>query len=391
MNMLFYRYGSICEPDLIDGFRALGLTVTEETTEITNKKLTGEQRVTLLQNAFQKEKPLFVFSVNFYPIIAEVCHIYHILYLCLTVDAPVPELFSKAITYDTNRIFLFDQGQMRDFEKYNPGHIFHLPLYSAVERFDKIIHSISASDIAKYSHDIAFIGSLYSEKNPLRPLLPQMSDYLNGYVRAIVDASMKVYGYNFTKETMSAELIDSLKTLDQDFYQLPDAVCNIDSYIAAHSYIGMHIAQEERITTLNTLAKHFKVDLYTLSDTSPLKGVTIHKGANSLTEMPKIFHLSKININPTVRPIQDGLPLRIFDILGCGGFLMTNFQSELLDHFEIGVDLEAYSSIDELVDKCAFYLSHDDIRKKIAENGYKKVSLAHTTKARLTEMIRHCV
>ena len=35
-----------------------------------------------------------------------------------------------------------------------------------------------------------------------------------------------------------------------------------------------------------------------------------------------------------MRPIEKGLPLRCFDIMGCGGFLMTNYQEELEDMFQ---------------------------------------------------------
>lgn len=48
-------------------------------------------------------------------------------------------------------------------------------------------------------------------------------------------------------------------------------------------------------------------------------------------------------------------------------------EIELTDYFTIGVDLEAYSSMDELVDKCAYYLAHDEERKQIVKNGYDKV------------------
>lgn len=48
-------------------------------------------------------------------------------------------------------------------------------------------------------------------------------------------------------------------------------------------------------------------------------------------------------------------------------------EIELTDYFTIGVDLEAYSSMDELVDKCAYYLAHDEERKQIAKNGYDKL------------------
>ena len=39
MNIIFYRYGSICEPDMIAHFRKLNVEVNEITEEITNKKL----------------------------------------------------------------------------------------------------------------------------------------------------------------------------------------------------------------------------------------------------------------------------------------------------------------------------------------------------------------
>ncbi|MFR2686903.1 MAG: hypothetical protein ACLTBA_13725 [Roseburia intestinalis] len=39
MKLLFYRYGSICEPDIIAGFQELGLEVSELTEEISNKSV----------------------------------------------------------------------------------------------------------------------------------------------------------------------------------------------------------------------------------------------------------------------------------------------------------------------------------------------------------------
>lgn len=63
-------------------------------------------------------------------------------------------------------------------------------------------------------------------------------------------------------------------------------------------------------------------------------------------------------------------------------------EIELTDYFTIGVDLEAYSSMDELVDKCAYYLAHDEERKQIAKNGYEKMSADHTYPHRIREMLK---
>lgn len=50
MNILIYRYGSICEPDVITGFEELGNHVHEITAEIYNKDLLPSEGVTLLKN-----------------------------------------------------------------------------------------------------------------------------------------------------------------------------------------------------------------------------------------------------------------------------------------------------------------------------------------------------
>ena len=101
-----------------------------------------------------------------------------------------------------------------------------------------------------------------------------------------------------------------------------------------------------------------------------------------------MFHAAKINLNMTMRPIETGLSLRIWDILGCGGFLLTNYQAEIPDYFEIGKDLEAYESMEELEQKIQYYLTHEEERLQIAINGYEKVARFHTYEQRIAEMIR---
>ena len=58
---------------------------------------------------------------------------------------------------------------------------------------------------------------------------------------------------------------------------------------------------------------------------------------------------------------RSGLSLRIFDVHGCGGFLITNYQAELPEFFEIGKDLVAYESENHLKELCAYYLLSDSL------------------------------
>lgn len=389
MKILFYRYGSICEPELLSSFHSLGLTVIEDTTNIYEKKLAPSVYLEKLNRLITEHHPAFVFSINFFPMIAELCHIHNILYLCWTVDCPVMELFAAPMQYSTNRIFLFDRAQYEYFHPYNPNCIFYLPLAAGVNHFDTVITSISDADRSKYQSDISFVGSLYSEKSPYPKL--NLPSYIKGYLDGIIESSLQIYGYNLIEDSITEQILTDWKQSCPDMpesFHYSNLIADTGKHELAHTYLGTQAAVLERQRTLNALATHFDVDLYTGSDTSPLIGVHTHGTIKTLTEMPKVFHLSKINLNMTIKPIQTGLPLRIFDILGCGGFCMTNYQAELPEYFEIGKDLEAYSSMDELIDKCAFYLKHDDIRADIARSGYEKVKQYHTYSHRIAEMLR---
>ncbi len=387
MTVLFYRYNNICEPDIINTFRELGMEVVEKTVSAAEKEASAARRIELLSDTLRKIHPVFVFSINFFPILADLCSIHQTFYLCLTVDSPVLELFSKSILHPTNRIFMFDRSQYDYFHPFNPDCIFHLPLAVNGKRFAKATAGVTADDQAKYGHDVSFVGSLYTEHNPFHTI-PALPDYTAGYIDAITEASLKIYGYNFMEEILTDGIIESIRRADNTLFSFSGTVKDASRYIAAHHYIGMQASETERIRTLNTLAEHFDVHLYTGSGTACLQNVHIHGKINSFHEMPKVFFLSKINLNITIRPIQTGLPLRIFDILGCGGFLMTNYQPELSEHFIIGTDLEAYGSLEELTEKCAYYLSHEEKRRQIAKNGQQKAVQNHSWQKRLTEMLR---
>lgn len=385
-NLLFYRYGSICEPDIIQSFQALGFTVTEENMEMHTKVINHTTRVETLVKHLLAKPYSFVFSINFFPHLAEICQRFELPYVSWVVDCPVPELFSSAAANSYNRIFLFDYAQYLKFSSYHPEHIYYMPLAANVTRWDEVIASITQNDMAKYSSEVSFVGSLYTEKSPLYQL--PLNKFVQGYIDGLIDSQMLVYGYNFMEECITPELIEELHRTSPLFGDLTSFYPNAEHYIAAHHFLGMEAARKERIHTLNSIAQIAPVTLYTNSDVSALQHVTCKQGAKTLTEMPKIFHLSKINLNITIKPIQSGLSLRVWDILGCGGFLLSNYQSEIPEYFEPGKDLVCYESTADMLEKITYYLAHDDIRNTIAQNGYEKVKKQHTYRHRIMEILK---
>ena len=103
--------------------------------------------------------------------------------------------------------------------------------------------------------------------------------------------------------------------------------------------------------------------------------------------MPEIFAKSKINLNFTIPNIENGIPLRIFDVLAARGFLLTDYREELCKQFEAGTDLVMFEGIPDLLQKADYYLSHDEERRQIAKNGQKKVQQLHQYEMRIREIL----
>ncbi len=386
MEILFYRYNSICEPDILQVFRNFGITVHTEELEVHKKNVTPRECAGKVSEWILQRPLAFVFSINFFPAISYTCEKLKVPYVCWSVDSPVPELFSRALKNTYNRIFLFDKAQYNFFSPVNPDCIFYLPLATNVKRWEKTILAMTDSDYDSYGADVSFVGSLYTEKCKYDNLT--LSDRTRGFVDGLIEAQLKVYGCNFISESLSDEVIREIEKADPSFYKSDDVYAGMSRYLVAHQYIGMKLAAVERERILSRLSGQFPVSLYTRSDTSHLPDIRCLGGVNTLTEMPKVFQASKINLNITMRAIKTGLSLRIWDILGCGGFLLTNSQAEIPDFFEIGRDLETYESMDELVEKVRYYLSHEEERVEIAINGYEKMAAHHTYEIRLAQMIK---
>ena len=158
MEILFYRYGSICEPEMISGFKRFGIDVVEDKRMITDKAINSSEIVKDVAALIDCHSFMFVFSVNFFPALSEICELRSVPYVCWSVDCPVQELLSPSLSNSCNRVFLFDRNQYLYFKEKNPECIFHLPLASSPLSWEKAINSASPDIKKRFSSDVSFEG-----------------------------------------------------------------------------------------------------------------------------------------------------------------------------------------------------------------------------------------
>ncbi|WP_323592454.1 CgeB family protein [Aliarcobacter butzleri] len=97
------------------------------------------------------------------------------------------------------------------------------------------------------------------------------------------------------------------------------------------------------------------------------------EGRITQTQMIEIFNKAKIVLNfssSAGHPELKFLKGRVFEIPATGSFLLTEECEELDDYFKVGIELERFSTKEEMLEKVRYYLENEE---QIAKNGKKKV------------------
>jgi hypothetical protein len=109
-------------------------------------------------------------------------------------------------------------------------------------------------------------------------------------------------------------------------------------------------------------------------------------GQAYLDEMARIYSASRVVFN---RSIGNDVNMRVFEALACGSLLVTNDLTEngLGELFRDGEHLVTYRSAEELIEKVAYYLEHEEERERIAAAGRAEVIAKHTYRHRVERML----
>lgn len=317
-----------------------------------------------------------VLSVNFSPLISMLCEELGIVYTAWVYDSPLHIRNLESLKNSCNRILFFDRGQAEQHRK-DGVNAMHLPLAVDTEVF-----RINASKWEKedYRTDISLVGKLYQTEYAY--FTTPLQGYTKGYLEGIVNAQGKVYGGCLIPELITDEL---LAQMNADYAKVAK-----DGFTMGRRELEFMLACEttgrERYMALALLSAHYPVDLYSTDVDKRLEKVRYRGYADYYSQMPLALSQSKINLNISLKTIRTGIPLRAIDVLGCGGFVLSNYQEELFDYFNVGKELVVYENIEDLFYQAKYYLEHEDEREQIALAGFERVKRDFTFRERLEKM-----
>lgn len=350
--------------------------------------------------AVHRETAEAVVSFNYFPIVSMICQTCGIPYYAWVYDCPHFTLYAKQVGSPHNHIGIFDREMVRQLEGYGVQTAYHVPLAVDTEYFENVITHASSKEREKYRCDVSFVGSLYTDEHNYYDLLfPAQKEIME----RVVTSQCFAYDQDYLRQALTSGQIDPADLLSpmeehglmlgEDYFAKPE-----DILLAA--VLEKKVTVEERRTLLVGIAgqaaewngtsgssrQNFR--LYTGSDTGMLPMLHAYNRGmvDYHTQMPLVFAGSRINLNITLRSIHSGIPLRVLDIMACGGFVLSNRQPEIAEYFEEGKEIVTFGSMEECFDKIRYYLAHEEERRKIAESGLRKVEAKFSYATGLTKL-----
>jgi spore maturation protein CgeB len=388
VKILFLDWDCYGKNDIISVFKELGNSVDIMPLTLKSHVDFDYEFIDQLKTKLLAKDYHIVFTLNYYPSVSEACNLTSAKYVSWIYDSPFIKLYSANIINQCNYIFIFDKFTYQELASKGITTVFYLPLAVNAKRLNQI--TISAQERLAYTCDISFVGSLYNEDHNLYDrlkdkLAARKDEYTIGYLEGLMQSQLKIYGYNLLEACITNDILENMEAAMK--YQIePDSFATT-RYVYANYFLCRKITSMERVHILESVSKHFNTNLYTFNPDIRV-GRVVNKGPiDFYYDMPKVFKLSKINLNVTLKSIKSGIPLRAMDIMGAGGFLLSNYQEDFFDYFEADKDFVFYGSTEELIEKADYYLRHDEERKTIARNGLHKVSTEHNYMVKLKAML----
>lgn len=111
-------------------------------------------------------------------------------------------------------------------------------------------------------------------------------------------------------------------------------------------------------------------------------------GEIPMENVVELISRSKITLGIGTDTIQYNIVAlkgRDFEVPTCGGFYLTQYNPELEEFYDIGKEIVCYNSLEDMLEKIRYYLSHPEDAEEIRKAALKKSLAEHTWKKRFNK------
>ena len=382
---ILYVYGLSTEKNIVQTLRKLQCDVMEYP-EVQDTSNMDEEKINALVAYVKEHVITHLMSIHLIYNVAVAAYWAGIKYISVIWDAPYLKAYTVMGTLDNIWYSAFDKLDAERMRQGGCPHVMYQPL--SVNRENILAWKKRFLAKRRYIHDISLIANLY-EDNAYDRCLDLLPENMQAYFRSIFEeAAFKWDGVNRVYGKTGQEILEYMKLVSPTLkinnpYNVEDV-----RYFEA-MYLIRKLANIERVCVLNLLAEDHDVYLYTYSEVDETLMPKVHRRppvqVGEATSF--IYAGTKINLNIALKGIEGGTTQRIMDIMGAGGFVLTNYCEETAELFEEDKEIVMFRTPEELIQKVDYYLEHEEEREQIARAGHEKAMNDYTYEKKIKRLL----
>ncbi len=382
---ILYVYGLSTEKNIVQTLRKLQCDVMEYP-EVQDTSNMDEEKINALVAYVKEHGITHLMSIHLIYNVAVAAYWAGIKYISVIWDAPYLKAYTVMGTLDNIWYSAFDKLDAERMRQGGCPHVMYQPL--SVNRENILAWKKRFLAKRRYIHDISLIANLY-EDNAYDRCLDLLPENMQAYFRSIFEeAAFKWDGVNRVYGKTGQEILEYMKLVSPTLkinnpYNVEDV-----RYFEA-MYLIRKLANIERVCVLNLLAEDHDVYLYTYSEVDETLMPKVHRRppvqVGEATSF--IYAGTKINLNIALKGIEGGTTQRIMDIMGAGGFVLTNYCEETAELFEEDKEIVMFRTPEELIQKVNYYLEHEEEREQIARAGHERAMNDYTYEKKIKKLL----
>lgn len=256
----------------------------------------------------------------------------------------------------------------------------------------KLGHQVVDVDIDKHRDQLAYLPAIQQRYGADLLITLKGHGLLPDWIKAVKCTTVLWYQDDATEWQAARDDLKLYGSVYDYVYYFDDAGIELLKSLGIRDPKILHCATDPEVYTYQpSTPKRFDVSF--VGNVSPVRRqllnrlqrrFQVHVATVFMHNMVTTFNMSKINFNLSVG--ETGYPLRVFETLGMGGFLLTSDVPIKYRLFKDKTHLVYYNN-DNVEDLIAYYLVHDEARANIARLGHQEVLQKHTFDLRMKQLL----
>ena len=329
-------------------------------------------------------QPHAAFAINFTEGLADACKDFDLPLAIWEIDPNTNFLPAARSDAHESFVFTYRKARVQQFQEAGFPRATYLPLAANTTRRSPI--ALTPNEQAHYGAKLSFVGA-----SMVKTALRFERNFSEQVLRCYPDASPE------TADALRQELLD-LQRQNLNEWCIPELLeerapgfqeaCRVLGLENPNILLGEMAASEKRLNIAANLG-HLGLHVWGDEGWKHLERYGAkHRGyAGHFKELSRIYCASEINIDIGRVYQSDIIPMRIFDILACGGFVIAEHNDAIEELFRVDQEIVCWKNLEDLHNKVLYFLENPEAARAIAEAGRQRVCEDHSIRQRVRKML----